>query len=231
MNTAGRILTAACAGLLLGASATAHAVELYPDDPPPPRAVVVYPPSRPVRVVVRQPAPRPTPEVRSAPSDGEPRLVIGGGVGPMFVLSAPSLSVVPIGHAHVGLALDSVEFGVRVGMAPYAASLANEGGDTVDTGLYTTDATFTLRLFEEADVRPVLGAGVGAVIAAPAGSSPAAGFGLSARAGLELAVDFEEGELGAGLDAIATQVVGAEDGFPWALASTITVGAHLDYRF
>lgn len=228
-------LISTCALFALMTS-TAHAVELY-ENPPPQRVVVVSPPpSQPVRVVVRQPAPLPNPViVRPAPRPQDeqeaPRLVLGAGIGPMFALSSPSLSVVPIGHAHIGLALDAVEFGVRVGFAPYAASIANADGEEADAGLYTTDATFTLRLFEDADVHPVFGAGVGAVITTPAGRPAAAGFGISARAGLELGFPFEDGDIGAGLDAIYTQVVGAEEGFTWELASTLTIGVHLDYRF
>ncbi len=230
-----RALSAILLSLAILASAVAprvaQAVELY-EELPPPRTVLVYPPARPARVVLVSSPPPPRTVYAPPPSDpSAPRLVLGAGLGPMFTLSAASPSVVPIGHAHVGFAVDAVEFGVRVGFAPYAASLANADGEDVDTGLYTTDATFTLRLFEDADVRPVLGAGVGAVIATPEGSAPAAGFGLSARAGLELAFDFEDGEVGAGLDGIVTQVVGAEDGFPWELGTTLTVGAHLDYRF
>jgi len=232
--------------LLLGSGATAwagraRAVEIYPETLPPPRVIVVHPPSDPppVRVVIRTPPPDPVvirPRVdppSPATSTAGPRLVLGAGIGPMFVLGGEAVSggVVPVGHAHVGLALADVEFGLRLGLAPYAASLNDADGEPVDTGLYTTDATFTYRFFPDADVHPVLGAGVGAVIAAPSGAAPAAGFGVSLRAGLELGVALPDaGELGVGLDGIGTQVVGAESGFPWALATTITVGAHLDWR-
>ncbi|MGE0785837.1 MAG: hypothetical protein AB7S26_09130 [Sandaracinaceae bacterium] len=225
-------LTAAIACAQLGApSSHARAVELY-EDPPPPRAIIVYPSRPPTTTVYIAPTPAPVVVQPPPPArrDDELRLVLGGGIGPMFVLSAPSLSVVPVGHAHVGLAVGDVEFGVRVGLAPYAATIENEDGSSHDAGLYTTDATFTLRLFQEAIVHPVIGAGVGAVIESRSDGA-AAGFGLSARAGLELGVPFEDGDLAAGLDAIATQVVGAESGFSWALATSVTVGAHLDYRF
>ena len=218
----------------------AHAVEIYPETIPPPRVIVVTQPSDPppVRIVVRRPPPPDrvlirvrAPEPRAATRDEDaPRLVLGAGIGPMFVLGADS--VVPVGHAHVGLALGQVEFGLRLGLAPYAASLSNVDGEPTDTCLYTTDATFTYRFLPDADLHPILGAGLGAVIAAPSGAPPSAGFGVSLRAGLELGVDLPDaGELGVGLDAIGTQVVGAEAGFPWALATSLTVGAHLDWRF
>jgi hypothetical protein len=247
MKTRERIAPMLAVLAVVGVAGPAHAVELYPDPSPPRRVVVVPAPEpapEPVRVVVRTPPPpetRLTVRVRddgsrrppaSLHEDGEgPRLVLGGGIGPMFVVSDPSHSVVPIGHLHLGLAVSQVEVGLRVGLAPYAASLENEDGETIDAGLYTTDVTFTYRFLPDADVHPILGAGIGAVIAAPDGLAPSAGFGVSARAGLELGVDVPDGELGIGLDALGTQVVGAEDGFPWALATTLTVGAHLDYRF
>ena len=233
--------------LVLSASALvagrAHAVELYPDESPP--RVVVSPPAPPVRVIVHTPPPPVTRVTLRVRDDGSrrdppasllrdpdaPRLVLGGGIGPMFVISDPAHAVVPIGHLHVGVALGQVELGVRVGLAPYAASLENEAGESLDAGLYTTDVTFTYRFLPDADVHPILGAGIGAVIAAPDGSAPSAGFGVSLRAGLELGVDVDEGELGVGIDALGTQVVGAEDGFAWQLATTLTIGAHLDYRF
>ncbi|HJL16664.1 MAG TPA: hypothetical protein RMH99_13460 [Sandaracinaceae bacterium LLY-WYZ-13_1] len=233
----------ALATLGAGVASEARAVELYPNEPTPRRVIVVpapvpHPEPAPVRVV-RRPETRVTLRVRDdgrrpAPTrdDGDgPRLVLGGGVGPMFVIGAPGDPVVPIGHLHLGLAVHQVEVGLRVGLAPYAATLENAEGRALDTGLYTTDVTFTYRFLPDADVHPILGAGLGAVIAAPDGSAPSAGFGVSARAGLELGVDVPDGELGVGLDALGTQVVGAEEGFPWALGTSLTIGAHLDYRF
>ena len=238
---ASAITVIAMAGLSTG---TAHAVELYPDAAPPRMVLVIPAPEpQPVRLIVRTP-PRTRVILRvsevddgsrestaRAPSPDAPRLVLGGGIGPMFVISDPSHSLVPMGQVHAGVSVSNLEFGLRIGIAPYAATLTNIDGTATDAGLYTTDVTFTYRFMPDADVHPVLGAGVGAVIATQGGAAPAAGFGVSLRAGLELGVPVDEGELGLGLDALGTQVVGAEDGFPWVLATTLTIGAHLDYRF
>jgi hypothetical protein len=183
------------------------------------------------------PALPPRQAARRGAYDTPGSVILGVGGGGLFLFGGESPRTVPMAYLRAALAVDQAEFGLRFGYAPDALGyeLPDPAGGpdlSQSAALYMASGTFAYRFLEEADVHPVLGAGLGAVISGgQEGQEAAAGFGVSLRAGLELAFPVDSGALAVGLDAEGMQVFGAEDALPVQAGTTLSLAAHLDYRF
>lgn len=213
-----------------------------------PDRYVVDPIVRPTQLVVVQPEPDPittvtverrtvvtdvdvtTAETERDPYDTHGIVVAGAGLGGLLFVGDGFGGATVAYRLHFGLAVDQAEFGLRFDMAPDALETVDAEGRVNDAGIYTLGATFNYRFLPNADVHPVLGAGLEGVAYDPSAGSASVAFAITARAGLELAYPLADGALALGIDATGHQLLGGRD-FPDEVGSMVSFGAYVDYRF
>lgn len=234
--------------VILGASPTASAVELYFDAngnpiPQPVTVVVQQPPryvltQRPVVQVVRSspqiiidPGPnRVDPVERDDPYDTGGLVVAGAGVGGVLFLG-DGITGAAVGYKlHLGLAVGAAEFALRFDLVPDAFEVGTDAGGTSPAALYTMGASFNYR-FLDSVVHPVAGVGIEGMVLDPHIGETGTAFALTGRAGVELAFPLEDGALALGIDVTGHLALVATDTYAADPVDVLTFGAYGDYRF
>ncbi len=200
-------------------------VVVQPSLPLPP-PVVVHTAPRPV--VIEEPvAPLPARD----PYDTPGLVVVGAGMGGLFVLGDGITHVATAYRLHLGLAVGAAEFALRFDLAPHALDVATNAGASTPAALYTAGATFNYRFLPDAIVHPVVGAGLETVLLDPHVGATGTAFAVTGRVGAELAYPLADGALALGIDVTGHHPFGATAGYSADLADMITLGAYADYRF
>ena len=199
---------------------------------PPHRVVVVHrqtpPPPVPVEIEVETQPATPVNIVRPRVRRDTPRWFVGVGTGALLRFGDGGTQATPAYRLHVGTAVDQAEFVFRFDLAPGYDLDGEDGADPTDAALYTAGAGFQYRFLPNARLHPVLGFGLETVFLNPQGAETLRAFSVTARAGVEMGVPTNFGEIALGLDVTGHQpIAGAEE----AMARLVGVGAHLDFRF
>ena len=212
--------------LMLALPALAAAQPRVTYDTPQPRYAV--PPPCCVEPEPPAPPPRPAPIiVERDPYDTSGIVIVGGGFGGMMLHAGDATVVAPSPLVHLGLAVGSAEFGLRLNLLPEAIELDGPGA----ISLYATQASFSYRFLDRAVVHPVAGIGLESIVGAPERGDVGPSFAVTARLGRELAFPLAGGALALGLDATGHLPFAASEAFPLELETMLGFGAYLDWRF
>ena len=195
--------------------------------PPPAVRVRVVAPVAPTRIVVDGTE---VSEERD-PYDTNGIVVVGGGVGGIF-LFGDGITDVAMGYKlQVGLAVGAAEFALRLDLAPEALELSLPDGAATPAALYTSGASFNYRFLPGATVHPVFGIGLEAIFLDPHEADTETSFAVSGRAGLEFAYPLSDGALALGLDATGHHPFATTDPDQGVTADILSFGAYANYRF
>src|SRR5688572_24553351 len=214
MGTAMRMVVVACLAGAVPAVAGAQQVQRptrylidVPARPvPPPQVVVVTTPPPPVVTTTVYVHDDPVAVDHWHDGDRDPYetagvVVVGSGIGAAMFLGGDAPATTLAYRLHLGLAVGPAEFALAADLVPAISD---------QRALSMWSASFGYRFFDDADVHPVVGLGLEAIVLDD-GARTRADLGAMARIGLELAFPLDDGAVAMGLDLVQHHALTGRD--------------------